>query len=122
MLSAGLTSQFSIKKVRKLNRICHTIFQAFTGFVILTTCWSSVDASLLCLLRYKQQSLAYSNMCYLLWSHVEYRIVFIIIIIVVLGPMPDHLNLDVRECCSLFFGNSVNEIPHKYVISGLCST
>ena len=25
---------------------------------------------------YKQQSLAYSNMCYLLWSQVEYRIVF----------------------------------------------
>ena len=32
------------------------------------------------LLSYKQQSLAYSNMCYLLWSHVEYRIVFFIII------------------------------------------
>ena len=28
------------------------------------------------MLSYKQQSPAYSNMCYLLWSHVEFRIVF----------------------------------------------
>ena len=52
-------SEFSLqhKKVRKLNRICHTFFQAFTGFVILTTYWSSVDASPLWLLSYKLQSL-----------------------------------------------------------------
>ena len=74
-------SDFSLqhKKLRKLNRICRTISQAFTGIVILTTCWSSVDDGPLWLWSYKQQSLAYCNMCYLLWSHVEYRIVFFII-------------------------------------------
>ena len=37
-------SDFSLqhKKVRKLNRICRTILSSFTGFVILTACWSSV--------------------------------------------------------------------------------
>ena len=37
-------SEFSLehKTVRKLNRICRIqFFQAFTGFVILTKCWSS---------------------------------------------------------------------------------
>ena len=68
-------SDFSLLHIkgRKLNRICHTSFQAltaFTGFVILTTCWSSV------VVEYKQPSLAYSYMCYLLSSHVEYRIIF----------------------------------------------
>ena len=29
-------------------------------------------------LSYKQQSLAYSNMCYLLWSHVECGVIFFI--------------------------------------------
>ena len=73
-------SDFSLyhKKVRKLNRILSHIFQTFTGFVILTTCWSSVDTGPPLLLTYKQQSLAYSNVCYLLWSHGEYRIVFFI--------------------------------------------
>ena len=36
----------------------------------------SLHAGPLWLLSYKQQCLAYSNMCYLLWSHVEYSIVF----------------------------------------------
>ena len=37
-------SDFSFfqKIVRNLNKICRTIFHAFTGFFILTTCWSSV--------------------------------------------------------------------------------
>ena len=35
-----------------------------------------MNACLLWLLSYKQQSLAYSNICYLLWSHVEHRIDF----------------------------------------------
>ena len=43
---AGFVSWFDFllvhKTVRKLNSICRTIFQAFTRFVILTTCWSSV--------------------------------------------------------------------------------
>ena len=70
MFSAGLTSHFSIKS-QKNNRICHTIFY-------LTTCWSFVDAGPLWLLTYKQQSLAYSKMFYLLWSHAEYRTVLFI--------------------------------------------
>ena len=37
-----------------------------------------MDAGPLWLLNYKQQSPTYSNMCYLLWSHVESRIVFFI--------------------------------------------
>ena len=45
---------------------------------MLTTCWSSVDSGPLWLLSCEQQSLEYSNMCDLLWSHVEYRIVFFI--------------------------------------------
>ena len=42
-------SDFSLqhKKVRKLNRFVVQFFQAFTGFVILTICWSSVVAELL---------------------------------------------------------------------------
>ena len=77
-------SDFSLqhKKVRKLYRICHTIFSSFYRICLLTTCWSSVNAGPLWLLSYKQQSLAFSNTCYLLWSHVEYRIVFIIIVII----------------------------------------
>ena len=43
-----------------------------------------LHTSPLWLLSYEQQSLAYSNMCYLLWSHFEYRFVFFIIIIIVL--------------------------------------
>ena len=39
-----------------------------------------MDASFLWLLSYKQQSLAHSNMRDLLWSHVEYEIVFFIIV------------------------------------------
>ena len=41
-------SDFSLqhKKVRKSYSICRTIFQAFTGFVILITCWSSVVVEL----------------------------------------------------------------------------
>ena len=78
MVSAGLTSHFSIKK-SETKQDCHTIFSSFyTRSVILTTCWSSMDASPLRLLSYKQQSLAYFNICYLLWSHVEYGIVLFI--------------------------------------------
>ena len=71
-------SDFSLqnKNVRKLTGFVVQFFRAFTGFVILVTCWSSADAGPLWLLSYKEQSLAYSNMCYLLWSHVEFRIVF----------------------------------------------
>ena len=54
------------KIVRKLTGFVVQFFQAFTGFVILITCWSSMNAGPLWLLSYKQQSLAYSNMCYLL--------------------------------------------------------
>ena len=36
----------SHKTVRKLNRICQTIFQAFTGFLTFSTCWSSVVVEL----------------------------------------------------------------------------
>ena len=78
MLLAGPTSQFSMKRSENYTGFVVQFFQAFTGFVILTTCWSSVDAGPLWLLSYKKQSLAYSNMCYLLWSHVEHRIVFFI--------------------------------------------
>ena len=49
------------KNVRKLYMTCHTIFSS----------WSSVNAGPLWLLSYKQQSLSYSNMYYLLSSHVE---------------------------------------------------
>ena len=34
------------KKAKELNRICHAIFQAFTGFIILITRWSSVMLSI----------------------------------------------------------------------------
>ena len=74
-------SDFSLqhKESQKTKQdLSYSFFQAFTGFVILTTCWFSVDAGPQWLLSYKQQSLAYYNMCYLLWSHVEYRIVLFI--------------------------------------------
>ena len=67
---------FSHQLVRKLDTNCGTIFSRFYRTCNLTTCWSSVHAGHLWLLSYKQQSLAYSNMCYLLRSHVEYRVVF----------------------------------------------
>ena len=36
-----------------------------------------MDVGPLWLLSYKQQSLAYSNMCYLLWSHIGSSFLFI---------------------------------------------
>ena len=76
MLSAGLTSHFSIKSQNTEQDFVVQFFQAYTGFVILTTCWSSMDAGPPWLFNNRQQSLANSNVYYLLWSHVEYRIVF----------------------------------------------
>ena len=72
-------SDFSLlhKIVRKLNSICRKTFftlfrfSHFNYMLVLYVCLS------LWLLNYKQQSLAYSNMCYLLWSYVGYRIVFL---------------------------------------------
>ena len=72
-------SNFSLqhKKSENYARFVVKFFQAFTGchfnyMLVLCGC------CLLWLLSYKQQSLAYSNMFYLLWSHVEYSIVFFI--------------------------------------------
>ena len=69
-------SDFSLqhKTVRKPTGSVVQLFQAFTGFVILVTCCP------LWLLSHKQQSLAYSNMCHLLWSYVEFRIVFFLLL------------------------------------------
>ena len=61
MLSAGLTSHFSIKSQKTKQDFVVQFFQAFTGFVILTTCQSSMDAGPPWLFNYKKQSLAYSN-------------------------------------------------------------
>ena len=63
MLSAGLTSHFSIKKSENYTGFVAQFFQVFTGLVILTACWSFVDAGHLWLL----------SMYYLLCTHVEYR-------------------------------------------------
>ena len=78
LLSVGLTYHFSIKS-QKTNRICCTIFSSccricrFNNMLVL--------CGYCLLLSYKQLSLAYSNICYLLWSHVEYRVVFFIIVV-----------------------------------------
>ena len=46
MLSAGLTSHFSIKKSENYTGFVIQFFQAFTGFVMLATRWSSVVVEL----------------------------------------------------------------------------
>ena len=46
MLSAGLPSHFGIKKSENYTGFVVPFFQALTGFIILTTCWSSVIVEL----------------------------------------------------------------------------
>ena len=74
-------SDFSLyKKVRKLIRICRTIFSSFYRIYHFNEMLVLLDAGPLWLLSYDQQSWAYFNVCYLLWSHAEYRIIFSIYI------------------------------------------
>ena len=46
LLSAGLTSHFCLKWSENQTGFVVQLFHAFTGFVILTTCWSSVVVEL----------------------------------------------------------------------------
>ena len=53
-------------------------YQLLTSLVILLVFHFANFFKLANVLSCKQQSLAYSDMCYLLWSHVEYRIAFLL--------------------------------------------
>ena len=55
VLSAGLNSYFNIKSQKTKTGFVIQFFQAFTGFVILTKCWSSQT---LWLLSYDQQAVS----------------------------------------------------------------
>ena len=77
------------KNVRKLTGFVVQFFSSFYTICHLNNMLVLCGCCPLWLLSCKQQSLANSNMCYLLWSQVEFRIVFFYLNIksLFLGPL-----------------------------------